>query len=223
MAPRRSRRRAADAHRAGRAGASPDIKDERTGPKVGAPEQAIAGFFVRRVVVDRSGQVQADKTATLRRVIEKAGRPAIEVIAEIVPEGVKAFPARSRCAGARRRRSGQPELGAAAALHRRDVWTGDRGADSSVEVGASRRATRRTAIASCACADQVEALRRLRVEAQRRQVVLDPARRMDMIRTDAKNLAFRARFRTDRGRGRCPRPRPGRWPVVLMAASTRRS
>src|SRR6185436_13961457 len=72
----------------------PDIKDERKGPKVGAPEQAIAGFLRAAGLksIDQA-KVQADKKGDFYvAVIEKAGKPAIEVIAEIVPEVVRTFP-----------------------------------------------------------------------------------------------------------------------------------
>ena len=72
----------------------PDVKEERKGPKVGAPEQAIAGFLraAGLTSIDQA-KVQADKKGDFYvAVIEKPGRPAIEVIAEIVPEVAKAFP-----------------------------------------------------------------------------------------------------------------------------------
>src|SRR6476659_927902 len=72
----------------------PDIKDERKGPKVGAPEQAIQGFLKAAGLtsIDQA-KVQPDKKGDFYvAVIEKKGRPAIEVIGEIVPEVVKSFP-----------------------------------------------------------------------------------------------------------------------------------
>src|SRR4029078_4503043 len=72
----------------------PDVKEERKGPKVGAPEQAIAGFL-RAAGLSSIDQVkvQADKKGDFYvAVTEKAGRPAIDVIAGIVPEVVRAFP-----------------------------------------------------------------------------------------------------------------------------------
>src|ERR1700742_725186 len=73
---------------------SPDIKDERKGPKVGAPEQAIAGFLraAGLKAIDEA-KVQPDKKGDFYvAVIEKPGRAAIDVIAEIVPEVIKGFP-----------------------------------------------------------------------------------------------------------------------------------
>ena len=72
----------------------PDLKEERKGPKVGAPEQALAGFLraAGLTSIDQA-KVQSDKKGDFYvAVTEKKGKPAIEVIAEIVPEVVRAFP-----------------------------------------------------------------------------------------------------------------------------------
>src|ERR1700688_1027455 len=72
----------------------PDVKEERKGPKVGAPEQAIAGFL-RAAGLKSIGEatVQADKKGDFYVALtEKQGRPAIEVLAEMIPEVVRAFP-----------------------------------------------------------------------------------------------------------------------------------
>src|ERR1700744_3659361 len=72
----------------------PDIKDERKGPKVGGPEQAIAGFLRAAGLksIDEA-KVQADKKGDFYvAVIEKPGRAAIDVIGEIIPDVIKGFP-----------------------------------------------------------------------------------------------------------------------------------
>ena len=73
---------------------SPDVKDERKGPKVGAPEQAIAGFVKAAGLKSiKEAKVQPDKKGDFYvALIEKQGRPAIEVIAEILPDVVREFP-----------------------------------------------------------------------------------------------------------------------------------
>src|ERR1051325_5215791 len=73
---------------------SPDVKDERKGPKVGAPEQAIAGFIKAAGLKSiKDAKVQQDKKGDFYvALIEKPGRAAIDVIAGIVPEVVRAFP-----------------------------------------------------------------------------------------------------------------------------------
>src|SRR4051812_19723672 len=73
----------------------PDTREERKGPRVGAPENAIAGFLksaglssINQAKIEKDPKKGEFYVAT----IEKPGRPAIEVIAEIVPEIVRGFP-----------------------------------------------------------------------------------------------------------------------------------
>src|SRR5271169_2817848 len=71
-----------------------DLREEKKGPRVGAPENAIAGFLKAAGLKSISeAKVQPDKKGDFYvAVIEKPGRPAIEVIAEILPEVIKNFP-----------------------------------------------------------------------------------------------------------------------------------
>ncbi len=73
---------------------SPDQKEERKGPKVGAPEQAIAGFVKSAGLKSISeAKVQHDKKGDFYvAVTERAGRPAVDVIAEIMPPILRDFP-----------------------------------------------------------------------------------------------------------------------------------
>jgi glycyl-tRNA synthetase beta chain len=72
----------------------PDVKEEKKGPRVGAPEGAIQGFLRSTGLSSiHEAKVVADKKGDFYlAVIEKPGRPAIDVIAEIVPEVVRTFP-----------------------------------------------------------------------------------------------------------------------------------
>src|SRR6056297_2442411 len=60
-------------------GESPDIREERKGPKVGAPEKAIEGFL-RGAGVSREAleERETPKGAVYFATIEKPGRPADE-------------------------------------------------------------------------------------------------------------------------------------------------
>lgn len=72
---------------------SPDIREERKGPKADAPEKAIEGFL-RSVGMTRD-QVETRETpkgAVLFAVIEREGRMAADAIAEIVPAVIESFP-----------------------------------------------------------------------------------------------------------------------------------
>ena len=73
--------------------ASPTVQEERKGPKVGAPEQAIDGFLRGaglsmddlEVRDDKKGQVYFAK-------ITKPGRPAAEIVAEVLETTIRNFP-----------------------------------------------------------------------------------------------------------------------------------
>lgn len=72
---------------------SPDLKEERKGPRVDAPEKAIEGFC-RGAGVTRESLVARDekKGQVFYALIEKPGRAAAEIIAELVPATVRNFP-----------------------------------------------------------------------------------------------------------------------------------
>jgi glycyl-tRNA synthetase beta chain len=74
--------------------ASPDRSEERRGPRVGAPEKALAGFLKAAGLtsVDQA-KIQSDKKGEFYlAVVEKPGRPAPDVIAEIIPAIIRDFP-----------------------------------------------------------------------------------------------------------------------------------
>ncbi|WP_234053238.1 MULTISPECIES: glycine--tRNA ligase subunit beta [unclassified Xanthobacter] len=76
-------------------GKQADQKEEKKGPRVGAPEAALAGFLKSAGLssIDQA-KVQTDpkKGDFYVAVVEKKGRPTPEVIAEIVPEIIRSFP-----------------------------------------------------------------------------------------------------------------------------------
>jgi glycyl-tRNA synthetase beta chain len=72
----------------------PDLREEKKGPRVGAPQGAIAGFLKAAGLksIDEA-KVQPDKKGDFYiAVIEKPGRSAIDVIGEILPDVIKGFP-----------------------------------------------------------------------------------------------------------------------------------
>ena len=74
---------------------SPGVSEERKGPRVGAPEQAIAGFVKSAGLKSiKDAQVVTDERKGDFYVvrIEKPGRKAGEIIAEVVPDVVERFP-----------------------------------------------------------------------------------------------------------------------------------
>ena len=73
---------------------SADVKEEKKGPKVGAPEQALAGFLRGAGLTDISqAQVVSDpkKGDFYVAVIETPGRDAKDIIAEAVPAIIRGF------------------------------------------------------------------------------------------------------------------------------------
>ncbi|MFG1416589.1 glycine--tRNA ligase subunit beta [Xanthobacter sp. V0B-10] len=76
-------------------GRQADQREEKKGPRVGAPEAALAGFLKSAGLssIDEA-KVQSDpkKGDFYVAVVEKKGRPTPEVIAEIVPDIIRNFP-----------------------------------------------------------------------------------------------------------------------------------
>ena len=66
-----------------------DRKEELKGPKVGAPPQALEGFL-RKTGLGQDQLVERD--GVYFAVIEKAGRPTPQIVAEMVDSIVRAFP-----------------------------------------------------------------------------------------------------------------------------------
>ena len=73
---------------------TPDVKEERKGPKVGAPQQAIDGFLraAGLASIDQATVQEDKKGAFYVAVTEKKGRDTAALIAEIVPAVIRAFP-----------------------------------------------------------------------------------------------------------------------------------
>ncbi|HCO53882.1 MAG TPA: glycine--tRNA ligase subunit beta, partial [Pelagibacterium sp.] len=75
--------------------ASPDTREERKGPKVGAPQQALDGFLRAAglsSIDDAKIQSDEKKGDFYVAIIEKKGAPAIEILRDILPVTVKSFP-----------------------------------------------------------------------------------------------------------------------------------
>ena len=74
---------------------SPDLSEERKGPRVGAPSQAIQGFLKSAGVasIDQAEIVSDGKKGDYYVVrTQKAGRPAQAIIAEVIPAAAQKFP-----------------------------------------------------------------------------------------------------------------------------------
>ncbi len=80
-------------HMTGIPESTPDVREERRGPRADAPEKAIEGFL-RGAGVAREDLVEReDKKGTfLYAIIERKGRAASDVIAEALSDTIKNFP-----------------------------------------------------------------------------------------------------------------------------------
>ena len=202
----------------------PDIKDERKGPKVGAPEQAIAGFLraAGLASIDQA-KVQADKKGDFYiAVIDKPGRPAIEVIAGIVPEVAKAFPwPKAMRWGEASGKPGAPSwvrpLHSIVAMfgpetEEPDVVAFDVGGIKAGDTTYGHRFLSPRPI-------KVKRLDDYMAKLDVAKVVVDPARRAQMVLTDAKTLAFAQGFELVEDEGLLAEVAGlVEWPVVLMGS-----
>ncbi|WP_029557621.1 glycine--tRNA ligase subunit beta [Xanthobacter sp. 91] len=76
-------------------GRQADQREEKKGPRVGAPEQAVAGFLKSAGLASLDqATIQSDpkKGDFYVAVVEKPGRATTEVVAEIVPDIIRKFP-----------------------------------------------------------------------------------------------------------------------------------
>jgi glycyl-tRNA synthetase beta chain len=173
----------------------PDVREEKKGPRVGAPENAIAGFLKAAGLKSiGEAKVQSDKKGDFYvALIEKPGRPAIEVIGEILPDVIKSFPwPKSMRWGAQSKEPGA--LNWVRPLHSIVATFGPETEEPdivafAVDGIAAGNETRGHRF----LAPQPFTVRRLADYMQKlahAKVVLDAERRRNIILTEAKQLAF---------------------------------
>jgi glycyl-tRNA synthetase beta chain len=178
----------------------PDLKEERKGPRVGAPEGAIAGFLKAAglsSISEASIQKDPKKGDFYIALTEKPGRPAIEVIGEFLQVVLRTFPwPKSMRWGAQSLKAGSLEW--VRPLHAIVATFGPETEEPEVVrvsidgIGAGtttygHRFLAPEAISVRHFGDYVSKL-------EKAKVVLDPARRREIILNDAKNLAFAQGF-----------------------------
>ncbi len=202
----------------------PDLKTERRGPKIGAPDAAVQGFLKATGLksLDEATIQKDPKGDFYVALIEKSGRAAIDVIAEILPVIIRTFPwPKSMRWGERSARSGS--LSWVRPLHTITATFGlETEEPDVVKFEIDGIATGQTTFGHRFMAPQAISVRRFEdYEAKLLdgKVVLDPERRKDTIVTDAKQLAFAQGFELvedqvllDEVAGLVE------WPVVLMGS-----
>lgn len=173
----------------------PDQKEEKKGPRVGAPQQAIAGFL-KSAGLASLDQARKDKDAKGEfyvAVIERKGRAAIDVIGEILPEIVRNFPwPKSMRWGDASAKPGS--LNWVRPLHSIVATFGPETEDPEVvRFSVDGIAAGRTTYGHRFLAPGAIEVRRQEdwmAKLERAKVVVDAARRQDIILTEARNLAF---------------------------------
>ncbi len=173
-------------HVTGIPASTPDVREERRGPRADAPEKAIEGFL-RGAGVARENLVEReDKKGTfLYAIIEREGRAAADVIAEVLTDTVKNFP------WPKSQRWGAGSLRWVRPLH--SILCLFDGAVVGLEVdgiksGDSTRGHRFMAPEEFSVSDFADYQRKLLDH----KVILDPARRQTLVRDTAQTLASAA-------------------------------
>jgi len=201
-----------------------DRREEKKGPRVGAPEQAVAGFLKAAGLKSLAeAKVQPDKKGDFYvAVIEKPGRPALEVISEILPEVIKIFPwPKSMRWGARSKNPGA--LNWVRPLHSILATFGPEIEEPDiVPFTVDGIAAGNTTRGHRFLAPETFTVRRLAdyaAKLDKAKVVLDPERRRGIIQTEAKQLAFAQGLELVEDEGLLAETAGlVEWPVVLMGA-----
>ncbi|MFG6497975.1 glycine--tRNA ligase subunit beta [Sulfitobacter sp. 1A13191] len=170
--------------------ASPRQVEERKGPKADAPEKAIEGFLRGAGLTrDRLEERDTPKGKVFFAKIEKPGRPAAEIVAEVLEQTIRNFP------WPKSMRWGSGSLKWVRPLHSiLCVISDEAGAEvvpltiDGITAGNTTRGHRFLA------PDEIEVagFEDYQDKLSRAFVVLDPAARADTIWHDATNLAFAA-------------------------------
>ncbi len=201
----------------------PDLKEERKGPRVGAPEGAIAGFL-KAAGLSSIGEaaIQKDpkKGDFYIALTEKPGRAALDVIGEMLQVVLRTFPwPKSMRWGAQSANPGSLEW--VRPLHAIVATFGPETEEPEIVRVATAEVTSGNttyghrfmspgAIHVRHFDDYVTSL-------ERAKVVLDPARRREIVLTDAKNLAFAQGFELVEDEALLNEVAGlVEWPVVLM-------
>lgn len=202
----------------------PDLKQERKGPRVGGAEAAIAGFLKATGLnsIDEAKIQRDPKGDFYIALTEKPGKPAIDVLAEILPMVVRTFP------WPKQMRWGEASIKSSALtwvrpLHSIVATFGIETEEPEivkfdlpgVSVGQTTRGHRFLAPGEI----EVRRFDDYVAKLQHAKVVLDPERRKEIILADARQLTFAQGFELvedpallDEVSGLVE------WPVVLMGS-----
>ena len=195
--------------------ASPSITEERKGPKADAPEKAIEGFLRGAGLTrDQLEERETPKGNILFAMIKKPGRPAAEIVAEVLDTTIRNFP------WPKSMRWGTGSLRWVRPLHSiLCILSAEDGAQvvpmnvDGIEAGATTRGHRFLAPDMITVNNFDDYAAKLK----RAFVVLDPAERRDAIWHDATNMAFANGLEVVEDAGLLAEVAGlVEWPVVLM-------
>src|ERR1700686_1825520 len=202
----------------------PDLREEKKGPRVGAPDNAIAGFLKAAGLksID-AAKVQPDKKGDFYVArIEKPGRAALDVIGEILPDVIKSFPwPKSMRWGAQSKAPGA--LTWVRPLHSIVAHFGPETEEADiVAFSVGGLAAGNETLGHRFLSPDKFTVRRLADYTQKldkAKVVLDAERRRDIILTEAKQLAFAQGLELIEDDGLLAEVAGlVEWPVVLMGS-----
>jgi len=203
----------------------PDLKEEKKGPRVGAPDNAVQGFLKSAglaSIAEATIQKDPKKGDFYVALIEKPGRAAIDVLAEILPLVIRTFPwPKSMRWGERSARSGAltwvRPLHSIIATFGPETETPDivPFAIDGIAAGNATRGHRFLAPRAIRARHFDDYVTKL----EKAKVILDPARRKEIILADAKNLAFAQGFELVEDQALLDEVAGlVEWPVTLMGS-----
>jgi len=167
---------------------SPDTREERKGPRVDAPEQALNGFLRGVGLTIDQLEVRDDKKGkTYFAIIEKEGRSAPEIVSEVINDAVNNFP------WPKSMRWGSKSLKWVRPLHSiLCILSAEDGVETvKVEIDGIK-SSNLTAGHRFMSPDHftVSSIEQYQKDLKKSYVILDAHERADHILEDAKNLAF---------------------------------
>lgn len=195
---------------------SPTIQEERKGPRVDAPDKAIEGFLRGAGLTKDQLEVREEKKGKVYfATIKKPGRPATDIIAEVLENAVRNFPwPKSMRWGAGSLRWVRP-LHSIVCILTDDLGThvvplNIDGIESGNTTLGHRFMSSGDRITVSGFDDYAAALKK-------HYVILDPEERAQMIWQDATNIAFASGFEIVEDAGLLAEVSGlVEWPVVLM-------
>ncbi|MEL6104122.1 MAG: glycine--tRNA ligase subunit beta, partial [Pseudomonadota bacterium] len=195
--------------------ASPDLREERKGPRADAPEKAIEGFLRGAGLTrDQVEERETPKGAVLFATIEKPGRLAAEIVAEVLANTIRNFPWPKSM-----RWGGGPLRWVRPLQSILCILTDEAGAEivsldiDGIASGDTTEGHRFMAPGRFVVGSFDDYVAKLK----KAHVVLDPAERADAIWHDATNLAFAQGLEVVEDAGLLHEVAGlVEWPVVLM-------